>query len=102
MNRSRMIARGLVSFALAQALLVLGIALLMQKIGADYGIEVALAMVAAGTLLAMLGMIDRLVTDAGRCFTGTLKLLVAAVFFIASSLMFLSVLTGRYELITPA
>lgn len=102
MNRSQKIAVGLIGYLLAQAILVLGIALLLQEIGASLGIEVGLMFLAAASLLVMWQVIDMLVPDAGDGFVSTLKLISAAVFFIASSLMFLSVITGRYHLLAPA
>ena len=102
MNRSTRIAVGLVSYLSGQALIVAGIVVLIGDVSDDLGIEIALILMASGTILLMRRVIDVLVPDASKWFTGSLKLVVAATFFVASSLMLLNALTSRHDLLPPA
>lgn len=75
----------LTGFCWAQCMLVLGLLLLMPAVNRDNGPAFGLALVAAGLFLAMWLVIDRLVPDASRFFTGTLKLVLLVVFYACGS-----------------
>ena len=98
MSTKPQIVLGLLCFYTAQALLVFGLALLLDVFKTDEGPIVALALIAASLLLAMWGLIDPLVPEAGRVFTWAIKGGVLAVFFVCTALTLFKVTTGRHEL----
>lgn len=98
MNRPATIVLGLCSLCCAQGILVLGLWLFLDVFGAGEGVVVSLALVAMGSLLAMRLVIDGLVPDAGRVFTGALKLIALAVFLTCGTIAFCSSFAGQYDL----
>ena len=81
MKHAAVITLRLTGFCWAQSMLVLGLVWLMPATAHEGGPAYGLAMIAAGLFLAMWLVIDRLVPDASRVFTGTLKLAALVVFY---------------------
>ena len=81
MRKSAQITIGLINLAWALSVLVLGLYLLIpDALGGDTRV-MGLAMVGASLFLVMWLVIDRLVPNAGRWFTGTLKVSAIVVFY---------------------
>ncbi len=88
MKKAGQIALVLTCFCWAQSMFVLGLSQLvsqMPEMPADMQLTMGLAFVAAGLFLAMWLVIDPLVPQAGRIFTGTLKLAMVVLFYICSA-----------------
>lgn len=75
----------LTGFCWGQCMLVLGLLLLVPTVPRGSGPATGLALVAAGLFIAMWLVLDRLVPEANRFLTGTLKLVTIVVFYACGS-----------------
>jgi hypothetical protein len=82
------------SSVLSQLLIAAGIAWLIGLIGPHDTAEVGVVVLAFGLLVAMLGVADRLVPDAGRGFTLTLKFAAVVLLVCFATLAGYSLLTA--------
>lgn len=97
MSTKPQIALRLLCFCAAQTLLVLGLARSLDVFKSGEAVPVALALIAAGLLLAMWGVIDPLVPEAGRLFTWAIKGAVFAVCLLGTTLTLINVVTILHE-----
>ena len=98
MSTKPQIALRLLCFCAAQTLLVLGLAQAFGLFESDEGLPIALALMTAGLLLAMWGVIDPMVPQAGRLFTWAIKGPVFAVCLVCTAVTLVDVVTILYEL----
>ncbi|MBX2851332.1 MAG: hypothetical protein KTR15_06270 [Phycisphaeraceae bacterium] len=98
MSHKTRIVMGLLAFCVAQAVLVLGLGLLLGAFGTHEPLAAALALIAASLLLAMTCVIDPLVPEAGKFFTAAIKLITLVVLLVCTSHVLYSVITGHYDL----
>ncbi|MFK7790003.1 MAG: hypothetical protein AB8C95_11005 [Phycisphaeraceae bacterium] len=91
MNHARPIPLMLTGLCWAMSMLVLGLTSLMIGPTPDpTRLAMGLALIGASLFLMMWLVIDPLVPDAGRIFTGTLKLATLVVFYVYAALMLVS------------
>ena len=98
MSTKPQIAFRLLCFCAAQALLVLGLARSLDVFESGEAMPFALALISASLLLAMWGVIDPLVPEAGRLFTWAIKGGVLAVCLVCSTLTLIDVVMILHEL----
>lgn len=92
------IVMGLLGLIFAQAVLVLGLGLLLGVLGTHQPLPVALALISASMLLAMTCVIDPLVPEAGKWFTVAIKLITLVVLLACTSHTLYNAITGQYDL----
>lgn len=81
MNKAAQMMLTLSGLGWAMSMLILGLASMMLTSPWGHHLAVGLALVGASLFVVMWLVLDRLVPDAGRVFTGTLKLVALVLFY---------------------